>query len=247
MPQKFSGIHEKLKRADQNIRNLDRELRRFIKSGRYPVVPENKREITLKAIHYHKKRRIPPRFAVLAGEVVHHLRSCLDHIAWHFSSPEYREDPAKSRSIAFPIWDKEPVDKKGVPCFHGKVKAIPDAKVRELMRKFQPYDTPDPANDLLSILHHFDIFDKHRELVVCISSGARRLSANDEPIIESYKRAHPELNPAQVAFKFKGHGKLVPQVSFRNFGRRPIQPVIPGLTELRDATVSVVAEFAKLL
>jgi len=246
MPRKFVGINEKLKRTDENIRNLDRELRRFIKRGRYPVVPENKREITLKAIHYHKKRRIPPRFAVLAGEIVHHLRSCLDHIAWHFSLPDYRTDPVKSKSITFPICDKEPVKKNGVPCFDGKVKGIANAKARDLMGKFQPYKTTDPINDLLSILHHFDIFDKHRELVVCVSSGARKLPANSEPIVESYKRAHPELTPAQVAFKFKGHGKLVPQVSFRDFGRRPIQPVIPGLIELRDRVASVIVEFTKL-
>jgi len=207
----FAGIYEKLKRADQNIRNLDRELRLFIKRGRYSVVPENKREITLKAIHYHKKRRIPPRFPVL------------------------------------PTCDKEPVDKNGVSCFDGKVKGIAKAKARKLILKFQPYKTPDPTDDLLSILHHFDIVDKHRELVVCLSSGARKLPAKDEPLIESYKRAHPELTPAQIAFKFKGYGKLVPQVSFRDFGRRPIQPVIPGLIELRDNVARVIAEFAKLL
>ena len=247
MLKQFAGIYEKLKRADQNIRNLDRELRLFIKRGRYSVVPENKREITLKAIHYHKKRRIPPRFPVLAGEIIHHLRSCLDHIAWHFSLRSYRKDPAKSKSIMFPICDKEPVDKNGVSCFDGKVKGIAKAKARKLILKFQPYKTPDPTDDLLSILHHFDIVDKHRELVVCLSSGARKLPAKDEPLIESYKRAHPELTPAQIAFKFKGYGKLVPQVSFRDFGRRPIQPVIPGLIELRDNVARVIAEFAKLL
>jgi hypothetical protein len=99
----------------------------------------------------------------------------------------------------------------------------------------------------LSIIHNFDIVDKHRELVVFGSAGSRKVPASLEPVIETYKREHPELNLAQVAFKFKGHGKIIPQVAFRNFGGRPIQPVIPGLKELRDYTVGVIAEFAKLL
>jgi hypothetical protein len=36
---------------------------------------------------------VPPRFSVLAGEIVHHLRSCFDHVTWNFSvgaTPEHK-------------------------------------------------------------------------------------------------------------------------------------------------------------
>jgi hypothetical protein len=245
MPQKFSGIHEKLKRADQNIRNLDRELRRFIKSGRYPVVPEHNRERLLKALKYHRRRRIPPRFAVLAGEIIHHLRSCLDHLVWEFSSIQYRND--HPRWIEFPVCGEKPIKKDEIRLFERKIKGIANSKAIDWIERLQPYNATDPANTFLFVLHHFDITDKHRELLVVGSAGSRKVSVTQSMAIDAYKSAHPEMSPGQIAFKFKGYGKIVPQVSFRNFGRRPLQPVVPGLTELRDATVSVAAEFAKLL
>jgi hypothetical protein len=244
VPQKFSGIDEKLKRANQNIRNLNSEISRFFQRGKYCVLPEHNREILLKAIKYHRERVIPPRFSVLAGEIIHHLRSCFDHIAWHFSSAQYRKDHV--RSIEFPIFNEEPVKKEDIARYKRKIKGITDPRVIDLIDRLQPYKTSDPANTLLYIIHDFDIVDKHRELVLCVPTGARKVPEDVHTLIECYERTHPEMSPAEVAFKFKGHGKLVPQISFRNFGRRTIQPVIPGLIELRNYTVSIIAEFAKL-
>jgi hypothetical protein len=85
MPQQLFGINEKLKRANENIRNLDSEIVAFIEGGEYPVLPDANGKIPDEAISYHKNRVIPPRFGVLAGEIIHHFRSCFDHIVWHFS------------------------------------------------------------------------------------------------------------------------------------------------------------------
>jgi hypothetical protein len=63
------------------------------------------------------------------------------------------------------------------------------------------------------------------------------------PIIENYQRAHPELDAGQVARHFKSYGTLMPYISFRNFGRREIQPVIPGLVDLFNYTVDTVKRF----
>jgi hypothetical protein len=54
----------------------------------------------------HARREIPARFGVLAGEVVHHLRSILDHIIWLLSSEQYRR--TNETQIAFPICVAEP-------------------------------------------------------------------------------------------------------------------------------------------
>jgi hypothetical protein len=64
--------------------------------------------------------------------------------------------------------------------------------------------------------------------------------------LESYQRAHPELNPAQVARHFKGDRSVQPCISFRTFGRREIKPVSEGLIELFNYTVSAVNEFRAL-
>lgn len=67
-----------------------------------------------------------------------------------------------------------------------------------------------------------------------------------KPILESYQQAHPELNPAQVAAHFEGYGVLQPCIAFRNFGRRKIEPTIPGLMDLFNYTARIVDGFADL-
>ena len=44
------------------------------------------------------------------GEIIHHLRSSLDHIAWLLSSEKYRRE--HETAIAFPICTDEPIEKK---------------------------------------------------------------------------------------------------------------------------------------
>src|SRR5260370_884562 len=131
MPQKFDGIDEKLKRASENVRILEKEIARFFQEGKYPVLPEHDKKQLLEAIDYHKQRAIPLRFGVLAGEIIHHLRSCLDHVAWQFSSPEYRKDHV--RQIEFPVFEKRPVDKDSRARYKRKIKGITDARVLGLI------------------------------------------------------------------------------------------------------------------
>jgi hypothetical protein len=77
---------EKLDRAKENIFNLDAEITVSFEKCVYPVLQVNDPKLLLEAIEYHKNLIIPPRFSVLAGEAVHHLRSCFDHVAWYFVS-----------------------------------------------------------------------------------------------------------------------------------------------------------------
>src|ERR1700691_3819144 len=88
----FAGIAEKLKRANQNIINLNAEAVGFFEKSKYPVIPDTNSEHWQDAVDYHKQLPIPKRFSVLTGEVVHHLRSCLDHIVWIFSHATARRD-----------------------------------------------------------------------------------------------------------------------------------------------------------
>ena len=240
--QDFTGIAEKLKRAEENIHNLYFEMGRFFEEGDYPVLPEDDRELLFKAIEYHKNRVIPPRFGVLAGEVIHHLRSCFDHVVWHFSVGFKQH----IRQIEFPVFEKRPVDKNGRERFEGKIQGITDPNIRAMIERLQPYNAADPLDDFLWIIHDFDIVDKHRELIFCVRTGSIALPREMQGILECYQRAHPELNPAQIARHFKSHGTSQPCVSFRNFGRREIEPVTEGLIKLFNYTISAVEEFKAL-
>ncbi|MBZ5572044.1 MAG: hypothetical protein LAO09_09200 [Acidobacteriia bacterium] len=240
----FDGIEEKLIRANQNIRNLDVEISRFFQKSKYPVLPEHDRELLLEAIQYHKQLAIPLRFSVLSGEIIHHLRSCLDHLIWQFSTPESRLK--HFIEIEFPIFNHEPIKEKQIARYEGKIQGITDPRGRDLIKRLQPYNSPDFVDYSLSILHHMDIVDKHRELVLTHGTGSRMFPAAMRPIVESYQRAHPEITPAEIAVKFKPYGQLVPQISFTDFGRREIEPVAQGLVELYNSVVKVVGQFREL-
>jgi hypothetical protein len=236
--QDFTGMAEKLKRAEENIFNLHFEMEGFFEKCDYPVLPQDDKELLLKAIEYHKNLFIPLRFSVLAGEIIHHLRSCFDHLVWHFSV-----GPVKNpRQIEFPVF-KDPLDKRGRERFEGKIEGITDPKARSLIERLQPYNAADPTDDPLWLIHDFDIIDKHKELILCVGTGGVVLPRTMQNVIESYQRAHPDFDSAQVARHFKSYGPSQPFVSFRNFGGRGIKSVTEGLIGLFNYTIRVVEEF----
>ena len=245
MPQDFPGINEKLKRANENIRNFDSEIVAFIEGGEYPVLPDANGKIPNEAISYHKNRIIPPRFGVLTGEIIHHFRSCFDHLVWHFSEDiVYRDKNAKF--IDCPILEERPTEETRFTQYDRKIKGILNPKVLKFIGDIQPYNIPDPDISPLLAIHKMDIRDKHREIILHYSTGA--FIANEE-IYEEFVRytdMNPHVPPVNLAFKFKGHGKLVPNISFKKFCGRPVQPVIPALQQLHDFVVRLIGEFAKL-
>src|SRR6185369_15898895 len=166
----FSGIHERLIRANENIHNLDREVGRFIESGEYRVFSYEDKETLLKAVQYHKSRTVPLRFSVLAGEIIHHLRSCLDHVVWQFSGDWYRRS---NRSvIEFPIFETRPIKPKRIAAFNGKIRGISDPGALMLIERLQPYNATYSIDFPPLIIHKMDIIDKHRELVLCTTVGS---------------------------------------------------------------------------
>lgn len=240
--QDFSGIAEKLVRAEENIRNLDSEIELFFEKSEYPVLPENDYDLLLKAIDYHKNLVVPTRFSVLAGEIIHHLRSCYDHVVWHFSVQSVRN----IRKIEFPVFDQTPTNHDQRKQFAGKIEGIVDSNVRSLIEGFQPYNSPDPHNNELWIIHDFDIIDKHQELVICAPTGTTVFPIEMEGVIEGYKREHPDLGPAQISRHFKQYGRTQPNISFRNFGRNEIEPISQGLRKLFNSTSDAMKKFEAL-
>ena len=251
MENEFAGIEEKLKRASQNIVNLEIEIRAFFQSGKYyPILPSPNDESWQEAVDYHRKREIPQRFSVLAGEIVHHLRSCLDHIVWQFSSDTYRRE--SPNAIEFPVLEFRPRDKNAIARYEGKIKGISNTKVRELICNLQPYFAgSDAANHPLCIIHNMDRFDKHRELAIFASTAFVKLNAPPslrEEFINTAMLCDQGKLPDAVFRSLRGqlmkdYGQASPQISFRTFGGRKIESVVEGLQQLHNFVAGVVAQF----
>lgn len=238
----FAGIAAKLDRAEQNIFNLNSEIERFFNESDYPAIPEHDHKVFLEALEYHKNRSIPPRFSVLAGEIIHHLRSCFDHIVWHFSTgPKQNNMP-----IDFPVCGEEPVKENELARFKGKIQRITNTEVRDLIERMQPYKSSNPLDDPLSIIHKLDIVDKHQEPLFCFNAGMRLFPQEILPLIEAYQQANPKLDPAHLASYLKGYGVLQPCIAFRNFGQRKLEPAIPALVVLLNYVTNAIDGFSRL-
>jgi hypothetical protein len=119
-PDQLAGVYEKLKRADESIQNLNSEIVAFLKERPEGGFSEDKQQAARELTEFYARRGIPLRFGVIAGEIAHHLRSCLDYIAWVLSTEGYRRD--HERSISFPIATEKPRTKDELAGYGRKIK-----------------------------------------------------------------------------------------------------------------------------
>ena len=244
----FHGIGQKLKRADQNIVNLNAEIAAFFEGCDYPTIPNPNDNEWQKAIDYHKALTIPLRFSVLTGEIVHHLRSSLDHLVWIFSSDNART--AKPDAIAFPIFWHCPCTPTETKRFERQIEGITDSRVRDKVVALQPYHRGlDAMDDPLTIVHQMDRFDKHRELMLIGIGVNFVLPLKMSPELTEAFSLHHQSKPlsdrqkALIGDAIKENHQVAPTVLFPEFGKRQSQPVIPSLVQLINAIVRVVESF----
>lgn len=238
MATEFDGIREKLKRADQNIRNLKTEIDLFVSQGQYPVMPKHDDKAWQEAVNYHRDKVIPLRLSVLAGEIVHQLRSALDHIVWIFSDSATRLN--HPNAIEFPVFESRPLDKGELRRYQRKVQGITNNQVLKFISALQPYHAgADAPNQPVCIIHNMDRFDKHRELMIV--NSAVNLTFTFPSNMTELRRLLMEqqqgkvFSPrekAMIGRAIKQYGSAAPDVAFGQFGKRGSQLVVPMLEQL---------------
>src|SRR5271157_1593673 len=149
-PKQLAGIDEKLKRAEESIGDLNSQIVAFLQERPEGGLSHDKQKAAKEFAEFHAERTIPLRFGVIAGEVIHHLRSSLEHIAWMLSSVRYRERyPTR---IGFPIFAVDPIaaraagDKNKIASYNRQVKGILDKGALDLIEGLQPYKATNPAD-----------------------------------------------------------------------------------------------------
>lgn len=238
----FAGIAEKLNRSHENVRNLESEIAAFFDGSEYPVLCDDDMQVIPEALEYHKRRPIPPRFSILAGEIIHHLRSCLDHIVWQFSNAALRETHKDRKFFEFPILEEEPSPSNVFTKYDRKIQLITKDAVRSLIKHCQPYRRTNPKESALLAIHNLDIVDKHKEFIIVHLTGAARMPAG---MMRRYENG--ELPISSIGDNFKRYGKLIPQVAFSEFCGSEPEIVEQALGEMHNEIVRVVEAFAKLL
>jgi len=244
----FEGIYEKLKRADENIVNLNDEILQFFKESKYPVIPDVKDKSWQDAVNYHRDLQVPKRFSVLAGEIIHHLRSCLDHVVWHFSSNTARLP--HENALEFPIFS-EPLTKDELRRYNRKIQGITKPNVLTIIKQLQPYQRgADAGNDPLRIVHDMDRFDKHRELAIVTAScqvefpAGTSINLVNKAVAYTQGEAVPKDVLAAIGTQIKKHHHVTPDIAFAQVGKWKTQPVVPSLMKLMNAVDDVIELFA---
>jgi hypothetical protein len=257
----LDGCWAKIERANENIKNLNAEIAAFVHPNNYIIarnVDHQAKTCTFAAFG----QSIPLRFSVLAGEIIHHLRSSLDHLIWALVLARHQTPDFK---VQFPICLTPEKFKTAVK--RGIIKGV-SGSAQAIIERVQPYHNANWRNiasdDPLAILQEFNNTDKHKLLAVVVSAAHIPLKLNflnttreqtsiskivpaewsgqllraepngTEVLRIEFTKMHPELR-VDADFSY--------QVAFEQFGTREIEPVVPSLTHLRDATVNTIKLF----
>jgi len=160
-------------------------------SGAYRVFTERDPETGEIIVYGEPRREAPtPEWGVVIGDIVHNLRSALDHMVWALTVANGNAPPAVIpkgkagkpwRDISFPIYtDPYPTDHGGklIPWSQSKEPQSLwgiDPSLRADFESLQPFmsrgnpgliqlGTEDPSYAPLAILHNLWNIDKHRHL-----------------------------------------------------------------------------------
>jgi hypothetical protein len=188
----MNGIDAKLVRANETLTVLEREAMDFERQIPPPRIEKGfKPGTSIYAFRAYRELDVPLRFAVLAGEVIHHLRSSLDHLV---AGLVQLAGHAVSRAHQFPICKTPEQFQRSLKT--GCLDGVP-AAVTRVIEGYQPYLHVNPNVAELSGLQELNNADKHRLLVV-VGAAAQigqqvRLNCGQDVTVTGMSPPHPNL------------------------------------------------------
>lgn len=242
------GVDARLERGKDNIINFKRGIDTFLAESGNSINLNDHLELAKKFIESHSSLTVPKRFSVLAGEVVHLLRSSLDHLAWQLV---LANGGKPNKKTAFPIFNTRPTEDKSAQ-YNKKVEGM-SVRAKELIEILQPYHHPGKLwrDDWLWIIYDMDNIDKHRELIVVNTTvervGTYWFGERGGPFA-TFRSRNPSGEPRAFFgpdWKMNVDEKIIANIAFRQFGKRENQEVIPSLSKLFNLTLGTVDLFRR--
>ena len=183
------GIAYKLRRANEQRETLDMAIKRFLDADPTPYrILSHDDPDTRDRIYGMEIVEPPPaiEWGVLAGEIVHNLRSGLDHLAYALCLA-HTPSKAPPRGTEFPIfWNEDRFDDVKSGGGRYKVRGM-SWKMQSAMRDLQPFNQGSlPKAQSLWLLQEVSNIDKHRHV---------HLSVLGYPVIASFESPDVVLIP----------------------------------------------------
>ena len=162
MTKPLDSCWAKLARAKENVNNLHNEITNFLNGNTtsYTTRIQHQKDGLECALIAYGDFEIPIRFSVLAGEVIHHLRSSLDHLIYALI---IQNGCSPSKKSQFPICSTlknfENARKRGV------IDGV-SVSAKKLITTLHPYTSPTPDDTVFAVLNIYSNLDKHQLLVI---------------------------------------------------------------------------------
>jgi hypothetical protein len=173
MAHPLAGCRAKIDRTVDQINTLNPELVEFYNSKpinlEYEVEGGENGGLARAVFRVESMREPPQRFGVVAGELVHNLRSALDHLVSQLALLQ-TDDP--SDRLQFPIYESSPRDWQTIAA--DRLTDVPEAAV-DLIESQQPFhrDTSERVRGhALAVVRALSNEDKHRVILEPTTAGA---------------------------------------------------------------------------
>jgi len=259
----LGSVDRKVEWAEQHIGDLEAQLRVFHRGKPYEFVTQQhpqkpQRSQLLLRIH----KPIPHTFELRIGDVVHNLRSALDHLA---CLAVERNGAVVTTNTAFPIC-RDP----GTPTplalealIRRQVRGASTSFMRQVLR-LQPYEGGD--DEPLWCVNRLDIMDKHHQMIPALATyeyvhldlgaiAGTALGVGHLPggVLSFPPTVRFPLNDGEVLFEAtadevaQAKPKFTIEVSLGEPKVLEGKPVVPMLADLTQAVRGVIDLFRSLI
>jgi hypothetical protein len=214
---RVDGIAGKLARAETHLETLERAIHAYLSPPEpYVITGEEYMEGDIYSQRmFLEVREFPPdeEWGPLIGDVVHNLRSALDHLAWELALPQVKAtSPDK---VGFPI--SRPRRNKETARWIANRAAMFPERTRAIIEGLQPHETGDSLHPLW-VLQKLWNADKHRTIHTAgfafIATGS---STSDHPLDLPGSWTHGRFEARRQPMAYRG-GKA-PQGSLHEYLR----------------------------
>lgn len=178
MAASLDGVRVKLRRANDHLAELRSRLGPIAGEATGSIVGAPSEDDFSKLIY--RVTRVPeidPMIAAIAGDIVHNLRSALDHLAWQLV---VLGNGQPTRETVFPLHEST-MNQRGNPRVLTIQPGITDPQIMAAVEAMQPYAETeyghDPRTDALGIIGRLDNIDKHRLLLTVVHALDRDMPA----------------------------------------------------------------------
>ena len=245
------GVRAKIERAKKHVGELQIALGAFYQTNPYVVRPEDDANTGDLIYRLCAAASIPIEIPIIVGDVLHNLRSAMDHLVWQLV--EANGNAPRERATCFPVGEspekhESRADRSAKGVCEEAMNLIADAK---------PYKGGD---DDLWHVHELNNIDKHRLLLpaatynqsldIPTQGGLIALPSTIPLLFEEGKvllRITAAARAGGISEQMGGH----PQFSFHVALAEPDdirrEPLVPTLIRLCRAVDGLVGRFAHLL